>query len=129
MTQPIEIKIGEETRFLRFNQYANIELYKLLFNDPFANPDMGELLEKANQMIKDNHMLFYKAVIYSGIVGYDYASEMWQPSVTLQEVGEAVGNMTPNDLHDFFIAVWNNWFDAMGVNLEEIKGSEPEKKK
>lgn len=130
MTQPIPIKLGDKERLIRFNQYANIELYKLLFNDAFANPDMDELMKKSNEMIKKNHMLFYKALIYSGIVGNDYASDLWEPSVTLEEVGLWVGNLSPYDLQEFFLRVWNHFFDSMGVNLEEIKSeSGGEKKK
>ena len=134
MTNPILIELGGKERVIRFNQYANIELYKLLFDDGFKNPDMNLLLDKCNDMIKQNYMLFYKALIYSGIVGNDYASNLFKPSATIEEVGEWVGQMSQEELRDFFMKVWNTFFEEMGVNLEKIKeleseDSEDEKKK
>lgn len=126
---PIRITIKDKERLLRFNQFSNIELYKLLFNDPFASPDMDRLMAKANEMIQDNHLLFYKALIYSGIVGNDYASNLFKPSVTIEEVGEAVAAMTPLELNEFFLQVWNSFFDAMGINLEKIREGETEGEK
>ena len=72
-------------------------------------------------MIKQNYMLFYKALIYSGIVGNDYSSNLFKPSATLEEVGEWVGQMNQQELTDFFVKVWNTFFEEMGVNLEKIR--------
>lgn len=121
MTKAIKIELGGKDRLIRFNQYANIELYKLLFDDGFASPDMSLLLDKCNDMIKQNYMLFYKALIYSGIVGNDYSSNLFKPSATLEEVGEWVGQMNQQELTDFFVKVWNTFFEEMGVNLEKIR--------
>ena len=121
MTNPIKIELGGKERIIRFNQYANIELYKLLFENGFASPDMSLLLDKCNEMINQNHMLFYKALIYSGIVGNDYASNLFKPTATIEEVGEWVGQMSQEELTDFFMKVWNTFFEEMGVNLERLK--------
>lgn len=122
----INISLGGQDRTIRFNQYANIELYKILLDDGFASPDMSILLDKCNDMIKQNYMLFYKALIYSGIVGNDYASNKFKPSATIEEVGEWVGQMDQQELTEFFMQVWNLFFAEMGVNLEKIKEMELE---
>lgn len=126
MTNPIKIELGGKERIIRFNQYANIELYKLLFDNGFESPDMSLLLDKCNDMIKQNYMLFYKALIYSGIVGNDYASNLFKPSSSIEEVGEWVGQMSQEELTEFFMKVWNTFFEEMGVNLEKIKELEAE---
>jgi hypothetical protein len=126
MTNPIKIELGGKERIIRFNQYANIELYKLLFDNGFESPDMSLLLDKCNNMIKQNYMLFYKALIYSGIVGNDYASNLFKPSASIEEVGEWVGQMSQEELTEFFMKVWNTFFEEMGVNLEKIKELEAE---
>jgi hypothetical protein len=126
MTNPIKIELGGKERIIRFNQYANIELYKLLFDNGFESPDMSLLLDKCNDMIKQNYMLFYKALIYSGIVGNDYASNLFKPSASIEEVGEWVGQMSQEELTEFFMKVWNTFFEEMGVNLEKIKELEAE---
>lgn len=129
---PITIKISGQEKVLKFNKFANVELYKVIFENPFANPEMGELLDKCNEILQSNQILFYRTLIYAGIVGNDYASGKFKPSVTIEEISELVGNMSEDEFAEFFQSVWYAFFDAMGANLENVKqlaDEEPEKKK
>lgn len=128
---PIKVTISNQEKYLRFNKYANVELYKILFENPFASPEMGELLEKCNEILQSNQMLFMRSLIYAGICGNDYAKGALKPSVTLEEVSELVAEMSADEYADFFYSVWNAFFDSMGVNLEKVGelAQEDEKKK
>ena len=129
---PIKVNLGGQDRFLSFGNFTTVELNKLLFDNPFESPDIGKLLDRCNDMIKDNYFLFYKALIYSAIVGNDYERNRFTPSCTIEEVGAWVAEMSNDELTEFFVKVWNAFFDAMGVNLERVKeleAADNEKKK
>lgn len=131
MNKPIEVTINGQTKYLSFNMFTKVELYRLLFDNPYANPEMNELLDKINEINESNHMLMVKAFIYSGIVGFDYSTNKFKPSVTIYEVGEMVANMSPDELAMFFMSVWGAFKDLMGMNIEpdEVGEEDTEKKK
>lgn len=127
----LNVKIQGEELTLLFNMYAKQELYKLLYENPFANPEMGELLDKINEVLNENQMIFYRSLIYAGLCGYDYSQGKLKPSKSIQEVSEMVGNISADEMSDFFYGIWNTFFDSIGMNLENLAeaGAETEKKK
>ena len=129
MNKPIEVTIAGETKYLSFNMFTKVELYRVLFDDPYANPEMNQLLDKINEVNESNHMLMVKAFVYAGIVGFDYATNKFKPSVTMAEVGELVANMSPVELSDFFFSIWGAFREYMGMNIEQEEGEQEEVKK
>ena len=127
----IVIKVRTEELTLLFNMYAKQELYKCLFENPFANPEMGELLDKINEVLNENQMLFYRSLIYAGLCGYDFSRGKLKPSKSIAEVSEMVGEISPDEMSEFFYGIWQTFFDTIGMNLEKLTEAigEGEKKK
>lgn len=131
MAKVHEVKIGGETKSLRFNNYAHIELSKALFESGHYVSSPSELIDKLYEMSMNNTALLIKAIVYAGIVGYDYEVG-FKVSMTQQQVGELIGSIDQTELE----GLWDVFLEAMGVNLgdlvsrnEVVEAEETEKKR
>ena len=115
------INLGGKERVLRFNNFANIEIAKVLFNSETAKPDLPNFLDALFKLNAKNHYLLLKMLIYSGIIGNDYVVG-FQESVTIEEVGEWVADLKPEDSSK----VWESFIDASGLTLKQDEDKEKE---
>lgn len=120
MTGEYKIKIGGTEKSLLFNNFAHIELSKALFEGGHYVSNPSELIQRMSEMANDNIALFMKALVYAGIVGYDYRIA-FKPSMTQQEVGELIGTVDEGEM----IALWDVFLDAMGVNISTLLSRQP----
>lgn len=115
MTGEFKIMIGGSEKSLLFNNFAHVELSKAFFERGHYVSNPSELIDRLLELSSENVALFMKAIIYAGIVGYDY-THSFRASMTQQQVGEMIGSMDEKDI----IPVWEKFLDAMGVNISEL---------
>ena len=115
MTGSYKLMIGEREINLRFNNFAHVELSKAIFKSGYLVTNPMELIDKLSEMSKNNIALLIKAMLYAGILGYDYETG-FTPSVTQEEVGKLVGEVNEEDL----LKIWDIFLEAMGVNLSDL---------
>lgn len=111
----VKISIGGQERILRFNNFATLEMAKVIFNSSTAKPD-GDFLERLLELNKKNHFLLIKVLVYSGIIGNDYVVG-FSESVTIEEVGEWVSMMNDSEL----TKIWEVFWESTGVTLAPEK--------
>ena len=122
------VNLGGQERVLRFNNFANIEIAKVLFKDETAKPDLPKFMEKLFELNAKNHFLLLKMLIYAGIIGNDYIVG-FDESVSIEEVGEWVADLSPDDANK----IWETFMEASGLTLtdkekEEVEETDTKKK-
>ena len=122
------VNLGGQERVLRFNNFANIEIAKVLFKDETAKPDLPKFMEKLFELNAKNHFLLLKMLIYAGIIGNDYVVG-FEESVSIVEVGEWVSDLSPDDSNK----IWETFMEASGLTLadkekEEVEETDTKKK-
>lgn len=115
MTGSYKLMVGGREINLRFNNFAHVELSKAIFESGYLVTSPSELVDKLVEMSKSNIGLLVKAMLYSGILGYDYEVG-FKASVTQEEVGKIVGEVGEKDL----LKIWDIFLEAMGVDLSDL---------
>jgi len=115
MIGSFEVELGGKTRRLQFNNYAHAELSKLIFQRGFVAKNPADLVDRLSEMAEENIALLVKAILYAGIIGYDY-QQGFTKSITQQEIGVLVGEVDSETLEK----MWDVFLDAMGVNLKDL---------
>lgn len=122
MTGEFKIMIGGSEKNLLFNNFAHVELSKAFFERGHYVSNPSELIDRLLELSSENAALFMKAIIYAGIIGYDY-THSFKASMTQQQVGELIAKMPNSEI----IPVWEKFLDAMGVNISDLlKNDKPE---
>lgn len=134
MISDFRINLGGVERCLRFNNFATIEIAKLLFDGKIYTANPNEVLDRLENIGNENSLLLMKYLIYGGILGYDY-EKGFRATITQEEVGSWIANITEADL----LGIWDYFLDSFGVGITEddsltdqnVSDSElkPEKKK
>lgn len=115
MIKDITILVGDVEKHLRFNNFAHVELSKALFENGHLVIGPEELIDKLSEMAKANVMLLAKALIYAGMIGYDYEVG-FKATVTQEEVGKIVADINDVELEK----VWNTFLSAMGFDIASL---------
>ena len=114
----VKVNLGGKDRFLRFNNFANTEIAKVLYESKMADteskdPEMPNFFNAIMELNRKNHYLLIKVLVYSGIIGNDYVVG-FNESVTMEEVGEWIGDAHPDEI----VKVWEAFMPAVGTELK-----------
>lgn len=120
MNKNFKLKVGERTFNLCFNIICTEQLGKILKCELTPQAIMQGLIELNNK----SSFLMYKAIIYCGILGYDYMTS-FEESVTSDEVGKLISDLDTNQLSELF----NTLSKEMGYDLKAEPEKEQSKKK
>src|SRR5690606_33063566 len=115
----VRVQLGGQERVLRFNNFANIEIAKVLFNSETAKPDLPNFLDALFALNQKNHYLLLKMLVYAGIIGNDYVVG-FNESVTIEQVGEWVADLSAQDSNK----IWDSFVEASGLSLATDKEKE-----
>ena len=132
MDKAFKVNIGGELRSLKFNNFAQLEIAKILFKDDPMSSNPAEVVNKLYQIADKNIMLLMKVLVYAGIIGNDY-EKGFDSDVTQEMVGEWISNANLANL----VGVWETFLNWMGEgipdDLMEVPAgsdeSRPEKKR
>jgi len=106
MVDAISLNFGGKDRIFHFNNYALIELGKVLQCDPI-NAHV-ELMKVTG----DNLLTGMAALLYAGFIGYEKSQFILRPTITVQEVAAIIGNM---ENLDEFSPIWENFKKVNGI--------------
>ena len=110
----VRVQLGGQERVLRFNNFANIEIAKVLFQSETAKPDLPKFLDALFALNSKNHFLLLKMLVYAGLIGNDYVVG-FSESATSEEVGEWVADASP----DVLAKVWESFlFTSQTIYVE-----------
>jgi hypothetical protein len=112
MNHIIYINLGGVERCLRFNNFAIIEISKMVFESGYLSANPNDFLDKLQEIADMNTFLLMKILIYGGIVGNDYIVG-FKPSITSDEVGELVANVDEKEL----VGIWDTFVKSMGIDI------------
>jgi len=125
-----EVFLGGETRHLKFNNFAHVEIAKQLFgNQNKLAVSPMDVLDKMEEIAQENTMLLMKILVYAGCVGKEY-EEGFTAATKQQDVGKWIAEADQESL----IGIWDCFLEAMGVGslrdleIEMATGEEAEKK-
>lgn len=107
----IEVTIKGKKRALVFNNYARVEIAKVLDTDPLR------ILDSIQELNNRNHLLLLKTLVYAGHCGDCYRRKD-TTDLSKEEVGEWIGEADDNALHSVFAT----FLEAEGFGLPEDKG-------
>lgn len=113
------IKLGETSIHFWFNNFAKIELAKLLLPKEgvfFPKPEEIELLDAIFERANENHLLLVRDIIWSGILGHCFVFPK-DEHVSYEELSELIATSPTNDVE----GAWVVFMEAMGMNLEKEK--------
>lgn len=118
MTGTVEINLGGKRLLLRFNNFSvdamRKQLLGLIPKDDERTPE-----EVINDIVGQSDMLALQALIHSGLCGDAYP-QFKLPAMTIQEVGQALADLTPEEM----AAMWGQVNEAKA----EANGPAPKKK-
>ena len=114
MIKDFMVNIGGVEKCLRFNNFATIEIAKLLFDGKIYTANPNEVLDKLEEIGNTNSLLLMKYLVYGGVLGHDYETG-FKATVTQEEVGKWIANINENDL----IGIWDHFLESFGVGLGE----------
>lgn len=117
----VRVQLGGQERVLRFNNFANIEIAKVLFQSETAKPDLPKFLDALFALNSKNHFLLLKMLVYAGLIGNDYVVG-FQESATPEQVGEWIADAHP----DVLSKVWESFLEASGMTLTPEKEKDNE---
>ena len=117
-----QINIAGKEYKLYFGEPAIKILWKALFDDQYANPDMEQLLKEMNELVNENYFSFKKLMLFAGMAGYELAfTDKFRPSITIEHCGELVTQMTEKEEAEFLASPWLAFWDSFGASLEKIR--------
>lgn len=111
----IEVEILGQKRVLVFNNYARVEISKILGVDP------ASILDSIQNIINENYLLLIKTLVYAGHVGDCYRRQD-TTDLTRDQVAQWIGDAAEEDLYHIFDA----FMKAEGFGMDS---SETDKKK
>ena len=106
MVDAISLTFGGKERIFHFNNYALIELGKVLQCDP-----VQAHVELMN-VTGGNLLTGMAALLYAGFIGYEKSQFILKPTITIQEIASTIGNM---DNLDEFTPIWENFKKVNGI--------------
>ena len=118
MNGRIQLKIGDKTIQLWFNNFSKIELGKSLLttvNGYPAKPNEIEFLQAIQKKATENHLVLLRDVVFAGVIGHAYGTDNLIQYTKLQ-IAEIIATAKEDDLYE----VWTTFMDAMGMNLDGI---------
>lgn len=119
MNGKTQIKLGGKQMSLWFNNFAKVELGKMLLpskNGFPAKPEELQLLDAISKMSKENHLILLSKIIYAGLIGDIYAKDK-DPGFERSDITMMVAEADQDELYN----CWVVFLDAMGMNLDKIK--------
>jgi hypothetical protein len=117
----MQVTIGGKELRLKFNNFAHIELAKLLFPDKHLIYNPNDVVERLNEIGESNPLLLMKYLIYAGVAGNDLETG-FSVGISHTEIGELLGKSEFNET----IKVWDEFLKAMGLNALEGVEDVPE---
>lgn len=114
MISDFRINLGGVERCLRFNNFATIEIAKLLFDGKIYTANPNEVLDRLEAIGNENSLLLMKYLIYGGVLGYDYETG-FKATISQEEVGKWIANISENDL----VGIWDHFLESFGVGVTE----------
>ena len=118
MNGRIQLKIGDKTIQLWFNNFSKIELGKSLLttvNGYPAKPNEIEFLKAIQKKATENHLVLLRDVVFAGVIGHAYGTDNLI-QYTKPQIAEIIATAKEDDLYE----VWTTFMDAMGMNLDGI---------
>jgi hypothetical protein len=110
----MKVTIGGKELNLKFNNFAHIELAKLLFPEKHLIYNPNDVVDKLSEISEANPLLLMKYLIYAGVAGYDMETG-FAVTVSHREIGELLGKSHFNET----ISVWDEFLKAMGLKDSE----------
>ena len=110
----MKVTIGGKELKLKFNNFAHIELAKLLFPDKHLIYNPNDVVDRLSEISESNPLLLMKYLIYAGVAGHDMETG-FTVNITHGEIGELLGRSEFNET----IAVWDEFLKAMGLKESE----------
>lgn len=106
MHKIVEVEIKGKKRALIFNNYARVEIARVLNMDPL------HILDSIEELSNRNYLLLLKTLVYAGHCGDCYRRQD-TTDLTREDIGEWIG-----DAHDdILFEVYRAFLDAEGFNL------------
>ena len=118
----VRVELGGEERTLRFNNFSDIELAKVLFDDETAKPNVHDFVGAILKLNAENHLLLVKMLVYSGLIGNDYVVG-FKKTATPEEVGNWLSTAKADDIKK----IWLTFMDAYGLTLKPEKEDDESK--
>lgn len=115
----LSIELNGKTYRCRFNNFSNSVLEKYFMPEGKIALSGDELNAIIIKKWEENSVLLIRNLVYAGIVG-DSLIENDEPALTKKEVGEFIANAHPDEL----FAIWQEFLDSTGSNLEADKEAE-----
>lgn len=116
MNRIIEVEIKGVKRALVFNNYARLEIARVLNLDPL------HILDAIEEMSSRNNLLLLKTLVYAGHCGDCYRRQD-TTDLSREEIGEWIGEADEDSLY----AVFTAFMESEGLGLPATK--EESKKK
>jgi hypothetical protein len=114
MNEPFKVNIGGELRSLKFNNFAQLEIAKILFKEDPMSSNPAEVVNKLYEISDKNIMLLMKVLVYAGIIGNDY-EKGFDSDVSQEMVGEWISNANLANL----VGVWETFLNWMGEGIPD----------
>lgn len=118
MNRIIEIDIKGERRALVFNNYARLEIARVLNLDPL------HILDAIERMSQRNNLLLLKTLVYAGHCGDCYRRQD-TTDLTREEIGEWIGEADEETLYSVFTA----FMESEGFGIPAAKEDDKKKAK
>lgn len=112
---------------IRFNNFANTELFNFFKREDEYSITHKQLTERIIEKHKENESILLKIIVYAGIVGNSLLKHD-APELTKEQVAEYIAEANPDEL----IKIWKVFLDSQGFSLEHESSDkvvEEEKKK
>lgn len=114
MNEPFKVNIGGELRSLKFNNFAQLEIAKILFKEDPMSSNPAEVVNKLYEIADKNIMLLMKVLVYAGIIGNDY-EKGFDSDVSQEMVGEWISKANLANL----VGVWETFLNWMGEGIPD----------
>lgn len=119
MTGTVEIKLGDRPHLLRFNNYSvDVMRKQLLSIVPVGDKRKPE--EVINDIVGQSDMLALQTIIYSGMCG-NSLPQFKLPEATIQQVGEWLAELTPEEMTSMWQTVEKTRNEANGPKKKGVK--------
>lgn len=110
----LEIKLGDESVLLWFNNFSVFELNKLY------GTTQEDILKKVNERFEENYMLLLSDLIKVGIKGNCLARGKTTPKI-YKNINEHLATADTSEL----VKVWDVFYNMMGGDIKDDKKKEP----
>lgn len=121
MIDAVVLKLNGIDRVWHFNNYALIELAKVLE----TTPDKAH--SEVMKIAEDDVFMGLAVVVYSGLVGYEKSQFNLKHGITIQTITGLMGTVDTNE----FTPMWEAFKKTMGISefLDSLEPVKDEKKK